>query len=266
MSHRRSITPPDNDPSGRKAPSTQRDRISHRAAVACLQNAVDLADSADLLQEAGKIGTAIALYVLACEELSKGQSYRSAADGSASFDPTDIGKKWVFDRKFLSEHELKHLQSVMSAALPRLKAMLDAHADKFVRSITDTEMESMFMKGIPAHSKVRLTAVLDADKEFNKEMQELVELGRSMERLKQRGFYVDVRDGEVLTPRKLIKADFLRLKSHFHTVLAGYSDGIAGAIPPEKLAFSEWFMRLLIPRQERPTGKSFKRGNFSVKR
>lgn len=266
MSHRRNTTRPTNDPSRKGVPSRPRDKTSHKAAVACLQNAVDLADSADLLHKAGKVGVAIALYVLACEELSKGQSYRSTADGSASFDSNDIGKKWVFDRKFLSEHELKHLQSVMSAMVPRLQAKLGAYWGKLLSSMTEAEMESMFTEGIPEQAKERLSAVMEADKEFSSAMRELVELGRKMEGLKQRGFYVDIRDGEVLTPRHLLETDYAQLREHFHTVLAGYSGGIVGDISPERMAFSAWFMERLIPRQVRPTGRGFKRGNFADKR
>lgn len=266
MSHRRNAPSPANSPSGKGVPSRIRDKTSHKAAVACLQNAMDLTDSADLLHKAGRVGVAIALYVLACEELSKGQSYRNTADGSASFDPNDIGKKWVFDRKFLSEHELKHIQSVMLAMVPRLQAKLDAHWGELLSSMTEAEMESVFTEGIPEQANERLSKVMGLDKEFDREMHELVELGRKMEGLKQRGFYVDVRDGEVLTPRHLLETDYTQLREHFHTVLAGFSGGIVGDISPEKMAFSAWFMERLIPRQERPTGRGFKRGNFAAKR
>jgi AbiV family abortive infection protein len=242
-----------------------RDRFLSRVAVACLSNAISLAESADLLRAAGKTGPATALYVLACEELSKGQQYRATADGMASFDTSDLGKTWVLDKRHLTEHELKHFLIAAAAMTPIQTGFLRPYLPELAVLLGDRVLEVPFPEpeSLPPEIRTRVDEILDSDPEVDKQMEEIHRLAIRMEDLKERGFYVDINDGKLLVPAALLAIDLERLRELFHQVLAAFAAGITGDIPNRKFDFHRDMAHRLARTQTRPTGKGFRRGDFS---
>ncbi len=81
--------------------------LNRKAGIECLENALNLSESSEILHNTGKVGVATSLMVLASEELAKAEIYGLLADDLISLDKNDLGKKYVIAGKILKDHTTK---------------------------------------------------------------------------------------------------------------------------------------------------------------
>lgn len=240
-------------------------KIANQAAKKCLKNAISLADCGDLLKQNGHTGPAISMYVLACEELAKGMNFRSIADGLMTVDDQKMGKVWVIDDKAFYVHELKQLLSLMASLIDPIVKSLDSKFPQILQSLSQEDLNNLEIGNITPELGKLLDIHLGPDKKLQVLANERKDLVQRMEELKQSGFYVDTRNGKVMTPFELPEKDYVMLRDYFVNLLSNFSDGIVGNIPEGKKKFNANFMKMIAARQERPTFHDYRRGKLSKK-
>ncbi len=246
-----------------------KNEIYDKAAIRCVGNALNLSESAELVYKSGKVGLGSALLVLACEELAKGQHYRSIADGLATTDVSKLGETWVFSYKMLYEHELKQSLLGFGAIFELFNKIYQEHMDEIVSSY---ESLNLSVKDILNNTsevgkklKENYKKFFQSNQEFEKKTKELKELIKRMEIIKERGFYVDIRNGKVVSPTDISSEEYLKLKNHFDTLFLVFGSGIAGISNNGFEALYKRIVKEFAKKQSRPMMEDFKRGSISKK-
>lgn len=245
-------------------------QIYNKAAIKCLGNAYDLSESAELLFASGKTGIAVSLMVLACEEMAKGQHYRSFAEGLTTTDVRMIGKIWVFDKKVIYEHELKQMYSTASGIIQPFFDVVKRKKDKIDAAFLSLDLPDdpsvPLLPETEEKMKIIFEKFFDSDQEFRKISTNLRSLMERMEGLKEQGLYVDIKDGKILSPAGISKDDFMLLRNHFNHLVISFGGSIAGIGQFEKGTFHMKFLNNLAKSQKKPSFESYRRGSLSKKK
>lgn len=243
-----------------------KDKIADKAAIKGLKNAYDLAESAEQLSSLGKIGAAVSLLVIACEELSKARHYRSISYGIITVDESKLGDRYVFSPKVMREHELKHMDSAGSGLASLVMSLAEKNRDKIDEFISANNID--LSKGLLSKEDQKkfdsfTESLFESDKEYQKEFKELQDLMRRMEELKERGLYVDVKDGNVLSPDDTKESDYIVLRKHFDKLILDYGKYIDGSATSRFADLSARFLADAAKRQKEPMFYSYRRGDLN---
>lgn len=239
-----------------------KESIYRKAGIKCLGNALNLSESSEILNESGKVGVSISLMVLASEELSKAEVYSLMAEGLLSVDENDLGKTYVYDRRFLWDHATKEIQFIVNSIIsPFVDLLNDTGAT--VEEISEFlgEMENGNL-GKKRRSGSTL-AVTKADYEdFEKSLKEQSERSMAffgnMNDLKLKGLYVDITDEGIVSPKKLDKSIYEKLGGMFEQNISRYSDLITNGFPEFMKEELKKAIKRIVGTQTKPMFRGLK--------
>ena len=237
------------------------DKTFHKAAVKCIKNAYKLSEAAKLLKNNGLTGPAISLLVLACEEVGKGIHYRSFAEGYSTTDIKKMGETYVFSQNILYNHKIKQLDAISPYMIRLLDDLMQRRGEEIEKISENVKVEDLVAGKIDPEITKKLIDLVDSDPKFNEKSKKLKDIFDNMEVLKERGFYVGIKKGEVQTPEDLTAEEYNRLLRIFDDLVVSYSDRVLGIIPGRGEEFHQMVMKNLAKMQTRPAFSRLDRKN-----
>lgn len=238
------------------------DELYNRAAIYCIGNALNLSESAELIHEKGNTGLASSLLVLAIEEVAKGHHYRSMAEGATTTDVKKLGKTWVYSPKVPYTHELKHMFAGAGGIVDPFMKVLNENKkdiDAMIESLgIPDDLQSFLTSENEEKSRQIYEKFFGSNDELQKKSDELKYLIKNMERIKELGFYIDLKEGKVIGPKDVLEDDYKRLKSHLDELFLHYGASIVGNIKPSSRELSKKVLDELAKRQKIPSMGKYK--------
>lgn len=195
-------------------------------ALASFENSKELLNSADIVFKDGNIGHAFGLLTLASEEIAKTEMCLDVADGRKKFvkkrkDSTshfiskaDLSNHLVKDEKF-AEMIIMHIL----APLILMNFIVFTRVDELGWEYFNPESYEEYAQYFTNMDPGKAADILDPTGKSSRKMDILVTLAVRLGKDKNDGFYADLREGKIISPKGIRKEEYQGLLGIINQIL-----------------------------------------------
>lgn len=204
-------------------------------ARACNQNARKFYNDSLALKNRRSLGHAHSLQILGVEEAIKAIIYRLAADGVVLLTSKSDNRSWALNEKDLLDHKVKHeiLASIIATSI-QYSPFYSAFDDVSEERIEKEEAKIIMARAIAQHQTLMFD-LRDPNSQVSKRINRFFTLLSTLNDEKNRGFYVDKRDSQILRPNTLKVSNYEYWREFLEELLRLSKDLIDSGINPSML-------------------------------